>query len=292
MASSLRAGRMANNKENRPLPGKQINTKEADLEKSATPKRTPRAPAARQATPNRSTVSAARSTVSATARVAASNRGMPLPKQVEMAAAQLKDLEAQLEAMQAEADDAEAEALDAERAMNDGAEELTTRTAEMLAEYAAKSSAIAALEAEAAEVNSNLEAQRVKNLELAARNIELDREARVRQQALDEARSELERVSKSQDELDAELERHAQNCERLKLEAQLQAERCAVDWRRLDAMSKRLSKVAGDTASDDVQQLLVEAAKRMSKVKEAQTFLENLHREGPQPEPTTWEAAE
>lgn len=265
------------------MPGKQIQL--PDNKKAATPRTTPRVVPARQATPPASSARAG-----ASSRLGAINRALPLPKQVEKARAQEQELEAKLEAMLAEAAEAEAASIEAEKAAKAGEEQLISQTAEMLGEFATKCASNAVMEAELADVTAKLEAERVKNLELSSRNLELDREGRVRQQALTDGKAELKRISQSQDELDAALERQNQKCESLKVAAQVQRDQCAADWTRLDAMSKRLVEVSGANPSEEVNRLLVEAAERMKKVEEARIFCKNLHEQGPQPKLATCKA--
>jgi len=273
------------------LPGKQI--QDPDNKKAGTPRTTPRVVPARQATPQRgATPPPSSASGGVNSRLGANNRGLPLAKQVEQLKARRDAMQAELEEEEAAAIDAEAEAIEAENAAMAGEQQMTSEAAEVLAEVAAKLASTDALEAELTDVTAKLQAERSQNLQLCARNCELDRESSVLQQAVAEGKAELKRISQSQVDLDAALERHAKKSEDLKVAAGVQRDRCAADWTRLNVMTKRLIEVSGENPSEEVNRLLVEGAERMRKVEDARIFCQNLHEQGPQPQLAPVEASE
>jgi len=228
-----------------------------------------------------------------TGAAGAARRGatpISMKAQIDAEVARGEELTKRLAELEEECVDAEAAAIEADQKETEAEQEFTSASAEMMAEVAAQAAVNKDLEENLVDVTGKLKAVKSENLKLSQRNLELDKEGRAKQQLVAEAEAELSRLSKSQEELDVELERQMENCERIKYAFKLQGDQCATDVEKTEKAMERLRQVSGSCPSEEVVQRLDEADGRVEKVNKALRYSEYMHREGPQPEPTSWES--
>eukprot|EP00441_Pelagodinium_beii_P027290 CAMPEP_0197666218 /NCGR_PEP_ID=MMETSP1338-20131121/61887_1 /TAXON_ID=43686 ORGANISM="Pelagodinium beii, Strain RCC1491" /NCGR_SAMPLE_ID=MMETSP1338 /ASSEMBLY_ACC=CAM_ASM_000754 /LENGTH=326 /DNA_ID=CAMNT_0043245217 /DNA_START=33 /DNA_END=1016 /DNA_ORIENTATION=+ len=183
-------------------------------------------------------------------------------EEVRQATAQADKLQAELAGLEKDLQEAEAEALQAEAEEQEAEQQLTSKTAEMLDEYAAAHKRFGTLQEDLKSSRERLEAFRKENLELSRRNIDLDKELKSCNSEIVEARALLEKCTSSQGTLDSEISERLKACEELREAAKVQCERLSSDLRRFSTMKARLlelAEAAGQERQKEAQRLAEEA---------------------------------
>jgi len=296
----MRMGRATNKENSRPLSGKTAN----NIQDTCGTQKSPRTATPRGGTSMRQGASATGGAAgpkakaragAAGGRIAAgaATRGRAPPslkEQIDAADARKEELIKKLAELEEECVDVEAAAIEATQKANEAEEDFTSCSAEMMAEVAAQAAVNKDLEENLSEVTAKLKAVKAENLKLSQRNLELDKEGRAKQRVAADAEAELARLSKSQEDLDMELERQMESCERIKYAFKLQGDQCSNDMEKTEKAMERLREVSGGCPSEEVVKHLDDAEARVEKVNKALLYCQYMHREGPQPEPTSWES--